>query len=711
MTVVSAATGGAGLTETVIGLANQWAAYQRVLVIEANPLTATMAARLRRPTGFGLGWALGLAAQNQPIFPNALTPAAGPTGRGLGDFDVICQSSTPGGPSPASPTHLHTVVDAALGRYDQVLVEIGPLVLESSPGLDRFAAGRGLLARADQIIVVAGADPEAVVQLAEWKAAARTLKVAAPCWALFGRTPKGNYETSHLRGQPASHHRIRRRRLRRNRLPPRRPLRGPSPLERRHGRPRPVAYRHQSAGPPTRRANHRHLHRTLDRQPAGPHPPGPGESQAKRMVVTTTATPFERLLARVHGILNTRNIADDPDQIRSLIETEVESWQRSAIMGADGATPFSDPDDVVERIIRLIEGVGTEIETLVADPDVEEIYGTDGDLSYRTTSGHTKAVPTPVSPTALLHTIQRLVASASEALDASHPRADGLRVTLPGGRQGRLSASIPPRIEGTVSFVLRLPQKMHVTLDDLVTWGSLTPPAASFLKLLMRTPRPKILVSGSPGAGKTAMVDALLRSVTARQRTIVLEEQRELTAPLLSGEYWATSKVEDLAVLIRSARVASPQVIVLGELKGVEAWDLLMAGNLGTGVIAAVHADSTAKAFDALADAASPAVPAMSTTTIREKFSRTFDIVIYCGMDPIDDDRTLRQITEIAVVPPQMSDGAVAVTPIFSRAAVGEPMELSSTEVGPHLAFHCERALRRYPGVTLTNILHGEASL
>ena len=429
------------------------------------------------------------------------------------------------------------------------------------------------------------------------------------------------------------------------------------------------------------------------------------------MVVTaSTPTPFERLLTRIQGILNTRDIADDADQIRSVIGAEVERWQRSAIQGADGATAFTNPDEVVERILRLIEGVGTEIEALVADPDVEEIYGTNGDLSYRTTSGHTKAVPTPVSPTAMLHTVQRLVASASEQLDASHPRADGLRVTLPDGRQGRLSASIPPRIDGTVSFVLRLPQKMHVTLDDLVAWGSLTAPAANFLKLLMRIPRPKILVSGSPGAGKTAMVDALLRSVTARQRTIVLEEQRELTAPLLSGEYWATSKVEDLAVLIRSARVASPQVIVLGELKGVEAWDLLMAGNLGTGVIAAVHADSTAKAFDALADAASPAVPAMSTTTIREKFSRTFDVVIYCGMDPVDDDRTLRQITEIAVVPPQMSDGAVAVTPIFSRVAVGEPMELSSTEVGAHLAFQIERVLRRYPGISLANVLHAEAS-
>jgi hypothetical protein len=199
LTVMSAATGGAGLTETVIGLANQWARQGSVLVIEANPMAATMAARLRRPTGFGLGWALGLAAQDQPIFPGALTPAVGPTGRGLGDFDVICQSSTPGGPSPSSPTHLHTVVQAALDRYHHVVVEIGPLVLEPSPGLDRFAAGRSLLARADQVIVMAGADPEAVVQLGEWKAAARTLTVTAPCAALFGRIPRGKYEASHLR--------------------------------------------------------------------------------------------------------------------------------------------------------------------------------------------------------------------------------------------------------------------------------------------------------------------------------------------------------------------------------------------------------------------------------------------------------------------------------------------------------------------------------
>ena len=198
LTVMSSANGGSGLTEAVIGIANQWAATQHILVIEANPMAATMAARLRRPTGFGLSWALGLAAQGQAIFPAALTPSHGPEGRGLGDFDVICQSSVPGAPAPASPTHLEAVVDAALSVYDHVLVEIGPLVLESTPSLDRFAAGRAMLTRADQAIVVARCDPEAVIHLAEWKAAARTLAVGAQCWAVFGRTPKGNYELSQL---------------------------------------------------------------------------------------------------------------------------------------------------------------------------------------------------------------------------------------------------------------------------------------------------------------------------------------------------------------------------------------------------------------------------------------------------------------------------------------------------------------------------------
>ena len=419
-------------------------------------------------------------------------------------------------------------------------------------------------------------------------------------------------------------------------------------------------------------------------------------------------TAYQALLAKVHGIIAARdlNVTVDGVEVRRIVETEIDRFQRDTTIGAARFDAFADPDDVAGRLVKDVEGVGAEMEDLLGDGDVEEIYGVDGELTYRTVTGETIAVSTPVSPTAVLHTVERLVVSAGEQLDASHPRADGVRVFLPGGRQGRLTASIPPRVDGTVAFTLRLPQKRHTTLEDLVGFGSLSPAAARFLAVLMRVPRLKLLVVGPPGSGKTTLIEACLRAVSPRRRTIVAEENRELSAPLLNGEYWATSKVEDLTDLIRSARVASPALIVLGELKGAEAWDLVLAGNLGTGVIAAVHADSAALGFDALATAASLAVPTMGSERIREQFARIFDLVVYTDLDDSDGDKTIRQVTEISAVPPQLSTGGVAVTPIFARDDIGDPMELRSTDLGPLLERKCNRVLRALR-MTIAEVLNG----
>jgi len=422
------------------------------------------------------------------------------------------------------------------------------------------------------------------------------------------------------------------------------------------------------------------------------------------------ATAFDVLRGRVLGQIASRDldVAEDPSAARWLVEAETERFQRELMGGGlPGLQPFVDPADVVERLVRELLGIGAQLDALVMEPDVEEIYGRDGEVTARLVGGATRCADAPVQAGAVLAVLQRLLAAAGENVDASHPKADGVRVTLPGGRQARLSMSVPPRVDETVTFSLRIPQKRNTTLADLVSFGSLTQEAAMFLETLMRIRRARILVAGPPGAGKTTMIEALLRAVPAGRRVICAEEQRELNAPLLNGEYWQSSKVETLADLVRSARVASPELIVLGELKGPEAWELLMAGTLGVGVVAAVHAEDAAGAFEALAVCATKAVPQTPLAEVEARFAAMFDVVVYCDIDDAGE-VVSRQVTEISVVPPQLSTtaGGVAVTPIFARDDIGEPLELRSAAVGERLERRCNRLLAGY-GLELADVLKG----
>jgi pilus assembly protein CpaF len=415
----------------------------------------------------------------------------------------------------------------------------------------------------------------------------------------------------------------------------------------------------------------------------------------------STASAYDYLRSRLHSRLAASDKPVlDPVEVRQLVETEVEVFQHAAMRRQSDFEPLANPAATVGRLVQDVSGIGDELEELLRDRTIEEIRGNDGDLTYRTTDGQVHQLANPANRQAVLSVCQKLLSRADEQLDASHPRADAVRVylTTPSGeRQARLSASVPPRIDGTVSFTLRVPQKRNTTLHDLVGFGSLSEPAATFLEVVVRASRSKTLVTGPPGGGKTTLVEGLLRALPARVRVIVCEENRELNAPLLNGDYWATSKVEDLTDLIRSARVNSPEMIVLGELKGAEAWDLLMGGKFGTALIAAVHADSTAGAFEGLAMAANPAVPAMSVNSLVEHFSRLFEVVVFCDVAYVaESDTYLRRVTEIGVVLPQLvsaGTGRVAVTPVFKRTSVAADMELVGTELPERLAEECNRVL------------------
>lgn len=427
-----------------------------------------------------------------------------------------------------------------------------------------------------------------------------------------------------------------------------------------------------------------------------------------------TSSAYDYLRSRLHfRLAASGDPIVDPVDIRQLVENEVEAFQHAAMRRQNDFEPLANPAATVNRLVQDVNGIGNELEELLRDATIEEIRGNDGDLTYRTTDGQVHQLANPANKQAVLSVCQKFLSQADEQLDASHPRADAVRIyvaTPCGQRQARLSASVPPRVDGVISFTLRIPQKRNTTLHDLVSFGSLTEPAATFLETVVRASRSKTLVTGPPGGGKTTLIEGLLRALPARVRVIVCEENRELNAPLLNGDYWATSKVEDLTDLMRSARVNSPEMIVLGELKGPEAWDLLMGGKFGTAVIAAVHADSAAGAFEGLAMAANPAVPAMSVNSLVDHFSRLFEVVIYCDVAYMaESDTYLRRVTEIGVVLPQVAgseSGRVAVTPVFRRTSVGADLELVGTELPERLSRQCNRVLATR-GLEIDAVLKG----
>jgi pilus assembly protein CpaF len=423
-------------------------------------------------------------------------------------------------------------------------------------------------------------------------------------------------------------------------------------------------------------------------------------------------TAYELLRNAVHAEieraedLDPEHNPDDRDRIRAIVEAEIEEYQLRGYAGK-GLQPLANPDDMRDRLLRLVSSRTGALGAALEDPDVSEIRGVDKDLLAKMRSGDTVAIDEPTTAADVKGIITRWVTEAGGVLDAAHPAVDGLRVELPGGRRARLSASVPPRIRQTISFVLRLPEHSNTNLRDLVLLGAMTPAAATFLGLCVAFDV-DILIVGRPGAGKTTLIEGLLRALPARKTVLVLEEHSELSAPLLNGQYWQTSEVEDLRRLVRSALVNSPDLVVLGELKGEEAWDLCRAGNVGASVMAAVHADGADEAYEALAVAAKPVASGVTISELRDVYARMFDVVVFLDKDDgnILPDQVLRQVLDISVVPPQASADSVALTPIFRRADLGEEMVWTKAPLPERLERQFNRYLRRQ-GLTVIDMLQG----
>lgn len=425
------------------------------------------------------------------------------------------------------------------------------------------------------------------------------------------------------------------------------------------------------------------------------------------------AAAYDQLRRTVLGILETRVLdPEDPDALTRLIDDEIDKYQRRADPGY-GTDPLVNPDAVRDRLVHSIRGNGP-LDGAMADPRgcVREIRGEDDDLVCRMADGTLRPLDEPTSAEEVYEVIQRMVTAAGAELNERHPGVNGLRVLLPTGRQARLSASVWPRIAGRISFVLRIPEQRNMHLRDWVELDSLTQPAANLLHVAALT-RTSVMVAGPPGAGKTSLLEAMIRA-SGDVRTLLLEENREISAPLIDGAKWATSVAESMYDLVLASLTASPELIILGEFKGDEAWQLTRVANIGASLWCAIHSKSATEAINAVAFAAkgAPEAAGMTVFELQQRFASLIDLVVYVDKEDnasarANRRRPLQRVTEISVRSPQISAHGVALQPIFARQDIESPLRWTEKVLPEDLQRRFDHVLRR-SGSRCIDLLHGE---
>jgi pilus assembly protein CpaF len=356
-------------------------------------------------------------------------------------------------------------------------------------------------------------------------------------------------------------------------------------------------------------------------------------------------------------------------EVQSEIERAIDDYERRARL--DGQMVLGDPRAMAQRVLRSITEMGP-LSALFARPDVEEIFIEGSRVTYLDANGRLHGLAETTSADEARQIIERMLAESERALNAKYPLVQA-RV-LQGS--ARLTVAIPPIAEH-VSATVRRYTVRDVSLAELVARETLSPAAAWFLDAMMQL-RSRIIVSGEPGAGKTTLLSALLAAAPATHCVRCCEEIRELAVPLMHGGYYevrppgldGTGEI-GLRDLVKFVLAMRPDRIVVGEVRGAEAFELTRAVNAGCGFLCTIHANSAGAAVTALVNAALMAGENVTEHIVRRVFGDALDLVVH-----VDRTDTRRHVTEIAAVG---TDGVIE--PIFARA--GRASELTWTGALP----------------------------
>ncbi|KVL41020.1 CpaF family protein [Burkholderia sp. MSMB1835] len=271
------------------------------------------------------------------------------------------------------------------------------------------------------------------------------------------------------------------------------------------------------------------------------------------------------------------------------------------------------------------------LEALLRDPGISDILVNTCRQVYVERCGQLELTDVTFYDDAhLMKVIEKIVSRVGRRIDESSPMVDA---RLPDG--SRVNAIIPPSaIDGPLMSIRRFavnPLKM----DDLVRFHSLTPPMAELLDALARA-KVNVLVSGGTGSGKTTLLNILSGFIPRNERIVTIEDAAELQLqqphvlrletrpPNIEGKGEITQRT-----LVRNALRMRPDRIILGEVRGAEALDMLNAMNTGhEGSLATIHANTPRDALTRLENMVSVSGLTLPPKTMRQQIASAISVVV-----------------------------------------------------------------------------------
>jgi pilus assembly protein CpaF len=319
---------------------------------------------------------------------------------------------------------------------------------------------------------------------------------------------------------------------------------------------------------------------------------------------------------------------------------------------------------LAEDVLNEVTGLGP-VEPLMRDEAVTEVMVNGPEEVWIEVDGRLKKAEERFRDTdQLVEVIMRAVAPLGRRIDQSSPFADG---RLPDG--SRLHACIPPvSLNGPVLCIRKFPRK-GFTLSDLVGFGTLTEEARAFLEDSV-CGKLNILIAGGTGSGKTSTLNSLLGVLAERnERVVTIEDCAELFPPVANIVALESrpANIEGrgevtIRTLVRNALRMRPDRLVVGEVRGAEAFDMLQAMNTGhQGSMSTVHANGPEEALKRVEGMALMA-PEVPERVVQELVFAAIDVVIFQKRLPSGD----RRITSVSLMVKDALPGSPRLTEVFA---------------------------------------------